>query len=81
VGFDDSPQAAQVHPAITTVRQPMQEMGGSAVNMLLAMMAGIEPASPVTTFPTELVVRGSTAVASGPPGKRSKRSRAARTER
>jgi LacI family transcriptional regulator len=81
VGFDDSPQSAQVHPGITTVRQPMQEMGGSAVNMLLAMMAGIDPTSPVTTFPTELVVRGSTASPSGPPGKGSKRSRAARTER
>jgi LacI family transcriptional regulator len=71
VGFDDIPQASQVHPPLTTVRQPMQQMGRSAVNTLLAMLAGIEVASPVLTLPTELVVRKSTA----PPRKEGKRRR------
>jgi LacI family transcriptional regulator len=61
VGFDDIPLAAQVHPPHTTVRQPMQQMGRSAVNALLAMMAGIEAPSPLVALPTELVVRASTA--------------------
>jgi LacI family transcriptional regulator len=61
VGFDDIPLAAQVHPPLTTVRQPMQQMGRSAVNALLAMIAGIEAPSPLIALPTELVVRASTA--------------------
>lgn len=61
VGFDDVPQAAQAHPPLTTVRQPLQQMGRSAVNTLLALLAGIEAVAPVITFPTELVVRESTA--------------------
>lgn len=65
VGFDDIPQAAQVHPPLTTVRQPMEQMGRSAVNTLLALLAGIEAASPVISLPTELVVRASTAAPRG----------------
>jgi LacI family transcriptional regulator len=61
IGFDDIPAAAQVHPALTTVRQPIHQMGRSAVNTLLALIAGIEPASPQVSLPTELVVRDSTA--------------------
>ncbi len=61
VGFDDIPAAEQQHPPLTTVRQPMQQMGRSAVNTLLALIAGLEAASPQIVLPTELVVRGSTA--------------------
>ncbi len=61
LGFDDVPQAAAAHPPLTTVRQPLEQMGRSAVNALLAVLAGIEAVAPVITFPTELVVRGSTA--------------------
>lgn len=60
VGFDDIPLAAQVHPPLTTVRQPMQQMGRAAVNMLLALIVGLEAPSPTITLPTELVVRSST---------------------
>jgi LacI family transcriptional regulator len=61
VGFDDGPQCLQSNPPLTTVRQPLQQMGRSAVNMLLAILAGLEPAAPTINFPTELVVRESTA--------------------
>jgi LacI family transcriptional regulator len=61
VGFDDIALASQVHPALTTVRQPMQQMGRAAVNTLLAMVAGIDAPSSLITLPTELVVRSSTA--------------------
>lgn len=61
IGFDDIPAAAQVYPPLTTIRQPIHQMGRSAVNTLLALIAGIEPASPQVSLPTELVTRASTA--------------------
>jgi LacI family transcriptional regulator len=66
VGFDDLPAASQVHPALTTVRQPIAEMGRAAVNTLLAVIAGLEVATPQISLPTELVVRGSSAAAREP---------------
>jgi LacI family transcriptional regulator len=65
IGFDDIPGAAQCHPALTTIRQPIQQMGRSAVNTLLALIAGLEAASPQIVLPTELVVRASTGVPRG----------------
>lgn len=61
VGFDDIPMAAQVHPALTTVRQPFQQMAKAAVNSLLATMAGAEAPAARITLPAELIVRDSTA--------------------
>ncbi len=64
-GFDDSPAASLVWPALTTVRQPVGEMAGAAVQMLVsgevatAMNAGDR--LPVRVLPHELVVRASTA--------------------
>jgi DNA-binding LacI/PurR family transcriptional regulator len=40
VGFDDVPIASIVTPALTTVRQPLIEMGRVATTMLLRMIAG-----------------------------------------
>ncbi len=60
VGFDDIPLARQVHPPLTTIRQPLQEMGRAAVNMLLPLILGLELPSRQTVLPTELVVRAST---------------------
>jgi len=60
IGFDDIPMAEQFHPALTTVRQPFQQMASSAVNTLLAQISGIDAASQRITFPAELVVRDST---------------------
>ncbi|MBN3807905.1 LacI family DNA-binding transcriptional regulator [Paraburkholderia sp. Ac-20347] len=63
IGFDDIPMAEQFHPALTTVRQPFQQMSSSAVNALLAQIAGSDAVAQRTTFPAELVVRQSTAQA------------------
>jgi LacI family transcriptional regulator len=60
VGFDDLPAAAHVHPSLTTVRQPLQEMGAAAVRSLLSRIAGA-PCAAAVTLGTELVVRSSTA--------------------
>jgi LacI family transcriptional regulator len=60
VGFDDVPWADFVHPALTTVRQPLGELGTEAVGMLHARIA--DPTLPVRvrTLAVELVVRRST---------------------
>ncbi|MEZ4607147.1 MAG: substrate-binding domain-containing protein [Deinococcales bacterium] len=36
IGFDDIPQASISYPKLSTVRQPLKEMGKLAVEMLLA---------------------------------------------
>lgn len=61
VGFDDLPEAARATPALTTVRQPLREMGRVAVNQLLGRLD--DPGQPPTrvVLDTELVVRGTTA--------------------
>jgi LacI family transcriptional regulator len=38
VGFDDSDYAAVVQPALTTVRQPLAEMGATAVDLLVRLI-------------------------------------------
>ncbi|UIX29996.1 LacI family DNA-binding transcriptional regulator [Streptomyces sp. GQFP] len=67
VGFDDLPESRWVTPALTTVRQPLSEMAGAALRLLVRMMAGDRPEGTRTELSTRLVVRGSTA-APGSPG-------------
>jgi LacI family transcriptional regulator len=57
VGFDDTPDAQTSNPALTTVRQPMREMGARATRMLLARIAGEDPQPPRIELPTELIIR------------------------
>jgi DNA-binding LacI/PurR family transcriptional regulator len=56
VGFDDTPTATSTTPPLTTVHQPLAERGATAARLLLEGA----PAR-VVEFPTELVVRRSTA--------------------
>ncbi len=59
VGFDDMPQAATANPPLTTVRQPIQEAGALAVEMLIDILDnGAEPPRRII-LPTELVIRAS----------------------
>ena len=61
VGFDDSAYAPVVHPALTTVRQPLSEMGATAVDLLVRLMRE-EPIDTLHLEPfTRLVVRDTTA--------------------
>ncbi|ABF44130.1 LacI family DNA-binding transcriptional regulator [Deinococcus geothermalis] len=60
VGFDDIPQANQVHPALTTVRQPLVEMGTAGTRQLLNLLHGVGPVTDRLVLPTELIVRAST---------------------
>ena len=59
VGFDDQPSAAYAWPPLTTVRQPALKMGQAAAQALLSQVRG--EGFELSTFPTELVVRESTA--------------------
>lgn len=62
VGFDDLPLAATTEPPLTSVRQPLREMGETAARLLLAHFDGAAlPQSP-TVIPTTLTIRGSTTV-------------------
>lgn len=71
-GFDDVPLAQQVWPALTTVRQPSQDMGRIAATQLLRTIKGGKPGQMVSV-PYTLRLRRSTATAP-------KRARPARTE-
>ncbi|RAG83137.1 LacI family transcriptional regulator [Streptacidiphilus pinicola] len=62
VGFDDVPFAADLRPALTTVRLPLEAAGEEAVRLLLDP-SGDEPRR--VDLPAELVLRGSTAPAAG----------------
>ncbi len=64
IGFDDVPLAAISAPALTTVRQPLETMGSTAVNIVMeAIKAGQENrewTAVIQKLPPELVIREST---------------------
>jgi LacI family transcriptional regulator len=66
IGFDDVPPAALSSPSITSIRQPMEEMGGLAAKWMLEALAASrddgQPAPPLrrSLLPPSLVVRDST---------------------
>lgn len=59
IGFDDIPQAAHVHPGLTTVRQPLEEMGRRAAELLLRYIANPQAEVERIELPTELILRDS----------------------
>lgn len=59
VGFDDLPITRYMTPPVTTVRQPMLEMGQALAAALLTAL-GAAPPRPVVVPPAMLVVREST---------------------
>jgi LacI family transcriptional regulator len=59
IGFDNIPEAAQVHPGLTTVRQPLEEMGRLAVQILLNRLDDPDLPGERVELPTELVIRES----------------------
>jgi LacI family transcriptional regulator, galactose operon repressor len=60
VGFDDTQLARHTAPPLTTVRQPLREMGGVALRTALQLAAGERLDSHHVELATELVVRHST---------------------
>jgi LacI family transcriptional regulator len=60
IGFDDSPLASRLCPSMTTMRQPIRDMGRLAAEKVMAKIARQDgpPAASLTVFP-HLVVRES----------------------
>jgi LacI family transcriptional regulator len=61
VGFDDTAEAGLVTPQLTTVRQPLAEMGRMGVSLLMRLLEGRRFEALHVELATQLVVRGSTA--------------------
>jgi len=59
IGFDDLPQAMHVHPALSTVRQPLEEMGRCAVDLLFTYIANPRAEVQRIELCTELILRES----------------------
>jgi len=63
VGFDDINVSAFIRPALTTVRQPIEELGRKAVELLLTMIASETSCDPCyqLVLEPELIIRESCA--------------------
>jgi DNA-binding LacI/PurR family transcriptional regulator len=61
VGYDDSPIAAATQPALTSVRQPIEEMGPEAVHLLLDAIERADRPPRRVVLATDLVPRASSA--------------------
>jgi LacI family transcriptional regulator len=58
-GFDDIPVARHLHPQLTTVRQPITDLGAIAFETLYSMIADVARARADVILPTRLVRRES----------------------
>ncbi|MGP7998033.1 MAG: LacI family DNA-binding transcriptional regulator [Streptosporangiaceae bacterium] len=58
-GFDDIPMARHLRPQLTSVRQPIQEIGATAFEVLYSMISNAEPAQRDVVLPTRLIPRES----------------------
>lgn len=67
IGFDDVMYTAQMAPPLTTIHQPLQEIGRMAANMLLRIIAGQQLESNHVELSTSLVIRESCALPRGKP--------------
>jgi LacI family transcriptional regulator len=69
-GFDDVPVARHLHPPLTTVRQPIQELGATAFDVLYSGISAVG-GEPDVVLPVRLIVRESCGCAhlpAPPPG-------------
>jgi LacI family transcriptional regulator len=57
-GFDDVPVARHLHPSLTTIRQPIEQMGATAFDVLHSRISGSGGESDVV-LPVRLVLRES----------------------
>ncbi len=73
VGFDDLPETRWATPPLTTVRQPLTEMAGTAARMVCQLIDGERLETARLELPTPLLVRGSTAAPATTDGRPSAR--------
>lgn len=67
IGFDDIPEAASSKPPLTTMAQPLHDIGAQALRMLIELLDGHNVPGHVQ-LPAELVIRASTAPPARPVG-------------
>ena len=70
LGFDDINIAAYHTPRLTTIRQPLRDMGETAARILLQRMQGFKDYPEEFAVPPELIIRETTAPADKKPRKR-----------
>ncbi|WP_205856785.1 substrate-binding domain-containing protein, partial [Phytoactinopolyspora endophytica] len=58
IGFDNVPESALTDPPLTTVAQPIHEMGAEALGMVIDLIGGVHR-EPHVRLPTSLAIRGS----------------------
>ncbi|HEX6932867.1 MAG TPA: LacI family DNA-binding transcriptional regulator [Streptosporangiaceae bacterium] len=58
-GFDDIPVARHLRPRLTTIRQPIADLGATAFEVLRSMIGNHEPAGRDIVLPTRLMRRES----------------------
>jgi DNA-binding LacI/PurR family transcriptional regulator len=61
IGFDDISSAAYHTPRLTTIRQPLHDMGETAARMLLQRIQGFKDYAETFEVPPELIIRETTA--------------------
>jgi len=61
IGFDDIQVAAYHNPRLTTIRQPLHDMGETAARILLQRMQGFKDYPVEFAVPPELIIRETTA--------------------
>jgi LacI family transcriptional regulator len=63
VGFDDLVLAGHTEPPLSSVHQPLREMGETAARLLISHFEGVPLPDKPTVIPTTFTVRASTAIA------------------
>jgi len=61
VGYDGIREGAESRPPLTTVRQPLKEIGQKCVEVLLSQIRGEVAPGQKILLPTEIIERGSLA--------------------
>jgi LacI family transcriptional regulator len=59
IGFDDLPIASSIIPTLSTMRQPVADLGRTAAQLLLDIVMGVITSPQHIMLPTELIIRES----------------------
>lgn len=78
VGFDDVIVSQTTRPALTTVRQPLEELGRSGFQLFQELLVDPDHPPRPRLLSTTLVLRGSTALCATPPARGSRATRRTR---
>ena len=65
IGFDDAPVARFLRPPLTSLRQPIAEVGERLVTMLVEIVKGLPLAKPHVLLQPQLIIRASSVVPCG----------------